>query len=110
MKLELQELRIPAGWFISYNQFYDVSPSKETVESVDTEFTEDILQLENKHRNRLMDLGWYPEGDYKNGSYRLVVYEGDFQGKLLYEFDSKYKQDIVSEINRLLLEITDGRF
>lgn len=110
MKLKLQELRIPTGWFISYNQFYDISPSKETVESIDTFFTQDILQLEHKDRNRLMDLGWYPEGDYKNGSYGLVVYEGDFHGKLLYEFDSKSKQETVSEINRLLLEITNELF
>ena len=61
MKFELQELKIPAGWFISLNQFYAVSPSEETVESADTVFTEDILQFKNEYRNRLIDLGWYPK-------------------------------------------------
>jgi len=108
MKLELQELKIPAGWFISYNQFYNISPSEETVDSVDTVFIEDILQFTNDSRNRLIDLGWYPEGDFTIGAYGLVVYEGDFRGKLLYELKSKSKQEIVSEINRLLLDITEG--
>lgn len=108
MKLKLQELRIPAGWFVSYNQFYDIAPSEEAVESIDTVFTQDILQFENKFRNRLIDLGWYPEGDYRNGAYRLVVYEGDFLGNLLYELTSRDKREIVSEINRLLSQVTDG--
>jgi len=108
MKLELQELKIPTGWYISYNQFYNIAPSKAAVEAIDTVFNEDILQFKNEHRNRVIDLGWYPEGDYDLGSYGLVVYEGDFQGKLLCEIDSKNKDEIVSEINRLLLEIAEG--
>ena len=108
MKLELQELRIPEGWFISYNQFYNVSPSKEAVLSIDTVFTEDILLLTNASRNRLIDLGWYPEGDFTGGAYRLVIHEGDFLGKLLHELNSKSKHEIVSEINKLLLDITEG--
>jgi len=98
MELELQELKIPVGWFISYNQFYNIYPSEKTVESVDTVFTEDILQFKNEYRNRLIDLGWYPEGDYNNGAYELVVYEGDFHGKLLYELKSKDKQEIVGSL------------
>lgn len=109
MKLELQELKIPAGWFIAHNEFYNIYPSEETVESIDTVFIQDILQLKNEYRNRLIDLGWYPEGEFNGGAYGLVVYEGDFHGKLLFELNSKSKDEIVSEINRLLLEIAYGR-
>lgn len=108
MKLELQELKIPAGWFISYNQFYNIYPTEETVDSVDSVFMEDILQFTNDSRHRLLDLGWYPEFDFIGGAYKMVVYEGDFCGKLLYELKSKSKKEIVSEINRLLLDITEG--
>jgi hypothetical protein len=108
MNIELQELKIPAGWFVSYNQFYNLSPSKDTVESIDTVFTEDILQLKNKDRNRLLDLGWYPEGEFNTGNYRLVVYEKDFHGTLLHELKTKDKQKVVSEINRLLRDISNG--
>ncbi|WP_028866072.1 hypothetical protein [Psychromonas aquimarina] len=108
MTLQLQDLQISGGWFTAYNQFYNVDPSQQTIQSVDTVFTQDILQFTNQSRNRLIDLGWYPEGCYAEGAYRLVVYQGDFSGKLLYQLDSKDKQQIVSEINRLLLQITNG--
>jgi len=104
----LQELRIPASWYVAYNQFYDVIPSRQNVESIEGVFTEDILQLKNEDRNRLLDLGWYPEYDYDEGSYGLVVYESNFHGKLLHELRTKDKQEVVSEINRLLNEITLG--
>jgi hypothetical protein len=108
MNLELQELKVPGGWYISYNHFYNIAPSKATVEAIDTVFNEDILQFKNEYRNRLIDLGWYPEGNYDLGAYGLVVYEGDFHGKLLYEVKSKDKEEIIREINRLLLEIAEG--
>lgn len=78
------------------------------VEGIDPVFNEDILQFTNAYRNRVIDLGWYPEGNYDHGHFRLVVYEGDFRGKLLYEMESKNKDNIVSEINRLLSDITEG--
>ena len=37
----------------------------------------------------------------------MVVYEGDFQGKQLYELKTKDKSKIVSEINRILRAVTD---
>lgn len=104
----LQELRIPARWYVVYNEFYDVVPSRQNVESIEGMFTEDILQLTNEHRNRLLDLGWYPSYDYDEGRYGLVVYEGDFHGTLLHELRTKNKQEVVSEINRLLQKITSG--
>lgn len=109
MSLELQDLKIPAGWLVSHNEFYDVHPTKENVDSADTVFIQDILQFTNEYRNRVLDLGWYPEGEFEKGAFGLVVYEGDFNGKLLYELKSKSKDDIVSEINRLLALIAYGR-
>lgn len=108
MNFELQKLKIPEGWLIEYNQFYDVFPSEETVNSVDTVFNEDILQFTHKSRNRLIDLGWYPEGDFSRGAFGLVVYEGDFNGTLLYNLRTRSKEEVVSVINRLLGEITEG--
>ena len=77
-------------------------------EGVDTVFNQDILQFTHADRNRLIDLGWYPEGDYDQGHFGLVVYEGNFRGELLYEMESRDKDEIVSEINRLLSEIAEG--
>ena len=61
MNMKLQDLQISEGWFISYNQFYDIESCQENVECTDTYFNEDILQFTHKAGNRLIDLGWYPE-------------------------------------------------
>ena len=65
----LQPLRIPAGWFISYNMFSEYDPDTDGEEYC-FELCEDLLQLKNK--NLLIDLGWYPEGDI-NGNYKLYL-------------------------------------
>lgn len=76
--MELQNLKISQGWFINYNQFYDIEPTNESVETALTFFNEDILQFTHERYNRLIDLGWYPEFDWENGAFTLVLYEGDF--------------------------------
>jgi hypothetical protein len=64
-----------------------------------------MLQMHNEQFNRLLDLGWYPEGDLVAGRYGLVVYEGDFKGRLLYEFSTRDRLELVAEIERLLSKI-----
>lgn len=66
---ELQPLRIPAGWFVSYNTFSEYDPGTDSEEYC-FELCEDMMQLKNK--NLLIDLGWYPEGDIK-GNYKLSL-------------------------------------
>ena len=106
--MKLQSLKIPVGWYIQDNKFYDIPATKENVENIEMYFLEDILQLTNEYRNRLLDLGWYPEGDFENGSFKLVVYDGDFNGNLLFEYSSKNKDDVTSMINNVLWQITSG--
>ncbi len=105
--MKLQDLQISQGWFISYNQFYNIEPSKNTVENIDTYLNEDILQFKHDANNRLIDLGWNPELDWEKGAFTLVVYEGDFCGKLLYELRTKDKAKVVAEINRILQAVTN---
>src|SRR5262245_48260938 len=77
-KHKLQQLRITMGWSVNYNNgFYEVDPSFENVND-NFIFKQDMLQLKHEKRNRLLDLGWYPEFEYENGNYGLVLYEGDF--------------------------------
>jgi hypothetical protein len=101
--MKLQSLQIPQGWFIDYNQFYDIEPSKINIEDISTYFNEDILQFTHKKNNKVIDLGWYPERVWDEGAFTLVIYEGDFHGKLLYKLRTKDKTKVVNEINRLLL-------
>lgn len=101
----LQPLRIPAGWHVQYNNgLYEVDPIADSVPEDDRwyVFKQDLLQLRYPHFDRLLDVGWHPDGDLVAGAYRLVVYEGDFMGRLLHEYHTRSRQELVSEIERLL--------
>ena len=93
----LQPLRIPAGWFISYNMFSEYDPDTDGEEYC-FELCEDLLQLKNK--NLLIDLGWYPEGDI-NGNYKLYLV--DITNELPFDaplevFSSRSKKEIIQMI------------
>jgi hypothetical protein len=88
----LQPLRIPAGWLVQYNNgLYEIDPNPELIPEADRWwiFKEDMLTLWHSLRNRLLDVGWYPEGNLEEGHYGLVMYEGDFTGELLHEFQTR---------------------
>lgn len=107
----LQPLRIPAGWLVQYNNaFYEIEPDVNTVSATDCWwiFKEDMLQLAHARHYRLLDLGWYPEGDLVNGCYRAVVHEGDFHGPELHSFESRDRHALVAEIERALLAVNNG--
>ena len=111
MNIPLQPLRIPAGWLVKYNDgLYERDPQPECIPEDDRLwlFKEDMLQMKHLRRNRLLDLGWHPEGDLASGAYTLVVYDGDFTGSLLYEFRTAKRESIVAEIERLLVAICNG--
>ncbi len=107
--MEIQDLKISQGWLVNYNQFYDMEPTKESVESLDTYFNEDILQFTHERNDRLIDLGWTPENNWDEGSFNLVLYQGDFNGKLLYQLRTKDRGEVIAEINRILSSVTEDR-
>jgi hypothetical protein len=100
----LQALRISEGWMVSYNSFCEVN-----VDHPDawTLLKESLLQLKHERRNRLLDLGWYPEGE-PDGRFVMRLYEGDFTGTLLQKHETKDRAEIVGGIERLLEEVTRG--
>jgi len=73
MDYQHHALRIPAGWLVWKNHFYDVTPDQVLDgNQLGFPFYEDILHLKNNTLGLTLDLGWYPEGD-PNGSYKLCV-------------------------------------
>ena len=92
------------------NGFYQVDPIPGIVPEEEKWFLfkQDMLQLTHDHRNRLLDLGWYPEGDLVDGHYGLVIHEGDFQGRELHRFRTRDRLAVVAEIERLLLAVSAG--
>lgn len=112
--LRLQPIRIPAGWLVTYNcGLYEIDPDPVVVPEEDRcwVFKEDMLQMRHEATNRLLDIGWYPEGDLNGGAYGLVIHEGDFRGPELYRFTTQDRSTLVAELERLLLaEIRHGGF
>lgn len=103
-QVRLQPLRIPTGWVVSYNQLYELDPDPIAVdrELAISFFGEDILQFTRPACNRLVDVGWYPHGNLTEGAFGLVVYEGDFRGRLLHEYRTRSRIELVAELERVM--------
>jgi hypothetical protein len=98
----LQPLRIPAGWTVEYNNgLFEVDPTERTVQWWWL-FKSDMLMLRHPERNRLLDLGWRPEGDFEDGAYRLRLYEGDCAGAELHAWEGRDRVALVREIEHVL--------
>lgn len=110
-QIPLQPLRIHTGWQVAYNNgLFEIDPLPELFpDEIPWEiFKEDMLQMTNDRFDRLLDLGWSPEGDLVTGNYHLVVYEGDFQGRLIYELRTRDRLELVATIERILSEVCQG--
>ena len=67
--MNLQPLRIDAGWLVSYNQLYEVDPTSGFEPYFDGS---SLLILRNNARLKLIDVQWRPEQDL-NGEYQVQV-------------------------------------
>ena len=105
----LQPLRNPAGWRVAYHGgLYAVQPTEATVQWWWI-FKQDMLSLVHDQRKRLLDLGWSPEMDFADGCYRLVLYEGGYDGRELHVFETRDLDALVAEIERILEQVANGR-
>ncbi|EPY06219.1 hypothetical protein PAALTS15_15906 [Paenibacillus alvei TS-15] len=89
--MNLMQLKVPAGYAVTYNKFYDIDPILSEGNDYLIEnwgfFTEDLLQIVKLKINNgkwyipenedalLFDLGWYPDSDI-NGHYHLQLVDG----------------------------------
>jgi len=109
----LQPLRIPAGWNVEWNLFYEVDISKETLTYLDSS---SLIHLNNYGLMRAINLDFRPENDINGYFYLRVInltavenpktkeinYDGDWEN-LHFEFRSKNRLEIVKQIERLLI-------
>lgn len=102
--VKLQPLRVPTGWMISYYQLLELDPDSALLDrdAAIAFFKQDLLQFYLPRGDRLVDVGWYPDGDLADGAYKLVVYEGDFRGRLLHEYRTRSRVELVAELERVL--------
>ena len=99
MQPPLLRLRVPTGWRVNYNDFREIAPAGDR-----DGLKEDLFQAYHANTNRLLDLGWYPNGD-PSGGFRIEVYVGDFGGERLHSVSSADRAWIVVELERLLASI-----
>ncbi|MGY5954947.1 hypothetical protein ACUY4R_003829 [Kosakonia sp. BK9b] len=73
----LQPLRVPAGWFIELNNFYEVEP---VTENTDYFFSAVLISGENKRLGVSFDSRYEPEG-MPGGEFVLVLQKQDYDRK-----------------------------
>jgi hypothetical protein len=115
-EIDIQPLRITAGWSVEWNLFYEVDPSEENMHYLDAS---SLLHLTNYSLMRAINLDFRPENDINGVFYLRVInltkeinsktkevsYDGNWE-KLYYEFTSKSRIEIVKEVERLVIQTT----
>lgn len=108
--IKLQPLRIPTGWEMSYNKFWEIEPN-ELKEDDDSwmHFTQDILQMKYtfKKINLIIDLGWYPETEV-DGTFRLELIKNKDWENPIKTFESRSKKQIVEKVEEIICDISDN--
>jgi hypothetical protein len=90
------------NWKIILNEFYNIESTKETFDSdLKFYFMEDLLEIKNIQNGTFIHVGWYPEFD-PEGSFKIVVFDSDYNGKLIKEFESKNREETANELSTLL--------
>lgn len=110
MHYPLQDLIVTPRWSVGYHAFHAEDPTRELVTDCDAFwlFKQDMYQAYHDRNDRLIDLGWYPEGEWDRGSYGLVLYAGDFRGELLREIHSRKRDEIVAAMNEWFYAVSNG--
>jgi hypothetical protein len=103
-----QPLRVPPGWLISYNEFYEVDPAPDWVGRYDQ------LQGWFERRDRAVDLEWRRDDDHPGGGFLLRVYSGDGSGQavqetLLHSVWSDHRPEAVRQLERVFALVQVGR-
>ena len=114
-KLELQPLKIPAGWNVIVNHFYDLEPVAEDIEIRDARFyemdgwkyfDEDLLCLVRRVYKRYwlkLFLGWAPSYS-RDGRFILELLREKDSLESILKFESRSSAAIAEKINAILEE------
>ena len=100
-------LRIPSGWIVLFNIFFEIDPVIVDKEFVHAEyFTEDLLRIERyfpegaKWEHYVLDLGWFP-AEEADGTYYLTL-EDVRTSEILRTYETKEREKVREVIERWL--------
>jgi hypothetical protein len=106
--IQLQPLRIPAGWAVLHHDLTKISLEEIDDANCYTYLKEDLLLLTHPVFNRTIALGCYPAGNKAAGAYQLDVYEGDCAGDKIVTFRTRDRHRLVHEIETMFLKLSTG--
>ena len=112
-EIQLQALRIPRGWEVILNKFFDLEPSAELIiRGLPNDdgwllFEQTLLNLRHQRTGIVLDLGWVPYLD-PDGHFWLCLHRGDIFREQIVELESRDKNEIVEKINDLLVQVSQG--
>lgn len=103
MRYPLMPLKIPSGWRVVSNTFYDAEVTEQNREQ--HLFSEDMLIIErdipsDRDDKYILDLSWIPANS-PDGQYRITVVARDFE-HVLKRFEHKDRGEIQSKIDLYL--------
>ena len=99
----LRPLRIPSGWEVRWNTFYDVDPEGLSKEELN-ELSEDILLLVHRCAGVVPDLGWYGSP----GHYRLEAFRWFDDTEQMRQSLSQPLQELVSRSTDEIAQTIDA--
>jgi hypothetical protein len=116
--LRLQPLSIPAGFKVTYNQFYNMLDRGKPIILADRPeahrwmyeyYHNRLLTLEYKSDGILIEIGWYPEAN-PQGSFGIEVVDlnSDKRWDNFLQFDSAEKEIILKKLYEYIVLTVDG--
>ena len=111
-ELQLQPLRVTEGWRMDYNNgFYEIDVDPHLVPEDERWwiFKEDMLQMSHERFNRIIDIGFTPEGDFDEGAYNLVIHKGDFIHSRIDEFRTQDREKLITRIESWMAAVSSQK-
>lgn len=127
--VKLQQLRIPAGWYIELNKFYHIDPDP----SIEIEngpegfgvfelfFEVSLFTARHIARRKFLDLGWYPMWE-SDGQYILEAFsyqesentessseESQLNKELIFTFSTRSREELVEVLEKIMFALAIGK-
>lgn len=103
-----QKLRVPAGWEIDKNNFYDLEPKEELLVEGNANnngwslFEEELLYFKYEKQNLILDMGWFPNYEHDGKFILRLIKDKDWQNRKII-CETRSLSEITKAINDQML-------